>query len=296
MQYSRRFDTRILITPTVVEECRRIPNSDTRVKVLHILAKDRWHRCMPEAYSESQELIREVRRIRPQWLRAKKDTKEAHRLKKDWTSRRVGFWARLKKDIPIATPQMEMIQKIELELARAEAYELRKRISTRPQQGEHTPLTEVYAIAPPGTSQYVGPIVEYWRVPTLYHMKLNLNEYANPYSEWVDGVVDLQRMFNDVESLNLFFLRDARSKNLSRLWLRSAFEFLQSWRRVTDGTPGDSQLSTHLSESDVVISADKNFISFANRCRLEGPASYARGILVPGEDIVEALLANISSL
>ncbi len=295
MKYARRFDLAVLVAPAIVDECKRIPHSSTRSRVLHLLAKESWRRCMPEPYSESQELIREIERLRPHWLRKRRDLREFRRLKKDWTSKKIGFWNRLKKDVQIASPVMLMTELRELELARAEAHGIRKQVSARPAQGEQTPLSHVYTATP---FQTIGEssLVEYWRVPTLYHMRSNLSEYANPYSEWLDGTVDMKLMFHDADSLNTFFLCDALPSRLTRLWLRAAFEFLQSWRRVTNGTPGDAQISVHLAEANIAISADRNFVYSANRCHAEGPGNFARAILVPGQETVDALFETLSSL
>jgi len=49
---------------------------------------------MPEAYSESMEILREIERIRPEWLRETPDFHFFNRLKKDWTRKMGGFWVR----------------------------------------------------------------------------------------------------------------------------------------------------------------------------------------------------------
>jgi hypothetical protein len=55
-----------------------------------------------------------------------------------------------------------------------------------------------------------------------------------------------------------FYETDVRA--LPRFWLRWAFEYIQRYKTVIDGTPCDTQLATYLPEADVFISADKAFI------------------------------------
>ena len=69
---------------------------------------------------------------------------------------------------------------------------------------------------------------------------------------------------------------------LPRQWVRGAFEFLQGFHKVTSGTPIDSQLSSHLIDVDVVMSADRNFIRFAKQVRIDAPFPTAHEYLVSG--------------
>jgi hypothetical protein len=47
---------------------------------------------MPEAYSESMEILREIERLRPDRLREGPDLRFFNRLTKVWSRRTGGFW------------------------------------------------------------------------------------------------------------------------------------------------------------------------------------------------------------
>jgi hypothetical protein len=82
-----------------------------------------------------------------------------------------------------------------------------------------------------------------------------------------------------------------------RHWLRGAFEFLQAFHKVTAGSPGDSQLSSHLVDVDAVISADRNFVRFAQKCRDDAPFPVAKPHVVSGgASAVTDLLALLRSI
>ena len=66
-------------------------------------------------------------------------------------------------------------------------------------------------------------------------------------------------------------------------WLRWAFQYYQSFYKVTGGTPGDAQLATYLSEADVVVSADKNFLRIADAVRPYAPVPIAKTKLVAAD-------------
>ncbi|MCV2366588.1 hypothetical protein [Roseateles oligotrophus] len=89
-------------------------------------------------------------------------------------------------------------------------------------------------------------------------------------------------MMFDVASMNRLWLYELDPVHVPRQWIRGAFDFLQGWRKVTSGTPGDNSIATHLVEVDEVISADKNFVAFAERCRDEAPFALARATRIAG--------------
>jgi hypothetical protein len=64
----------IQIAPTVVYETLRLNDARLRRAILvRLMTNPRFDRFMPEAYSESMEILREVQRIRPDWLRDRPD-------------------------------------------------------------------------------------------------------------------------------------------------------------------------------------------------------------------------------
>ncbi|MFN9111249.1 MAG: hypothetical protein ACK5XN_14400, partial [Bacteroidota bacterium] len=67
---------------------------------------------------------------------------------------------------------------------------------------------------------------------------------------------------------------------------------LQRFRKVTPGTPGDSQLATHLCEADELITEDRTFYQIVENARAYAPISMGRAVLVPGNS-VEAILSAV---
>jgi hypothetical protein len=78
---------------------------------------------------------------------------------------------------------------------------------------------------------------------------------------------------------------------MPRFWLRWAFEHLQLFHKVTDGTPGDAQLATYLVEGDIVVSADKNFLRIAEAVRpyAEVPIAKTKRVSADKNGVVETL-------
>ena len=73
--------TKVIVAPSTLYEALRINAADTRARRAKFITDPAWTRLMQEAYSESQELLKEIRRLRPQWLKAKGNRAEVQRLR-----------------------------------------------------------------------------------------------------------------------------------------------------------------------------------------------------------------------
>jgi hypothetical protein len=92
----------VQIAPSVLYEALRLKDASLRATLVRLMTNSRFHRLLPEAYSESMEVLREIERARPEWLRDAPDLRFFNRLKKDWTRRTGGFWVRCER-----SPQSE---------------------------------------------------------------------------------------------------------------------------------------------------------------------------------------------
>jgi len=246
--------------------------------MLRLAADPRLNRLMPEAYSEADDFKSEVRRLRPEWLRKNPNMKDVNRLKYSWTRVKGGFWEHARLDIAPPVTDESMRGVAEVDAARKEAIALREIAKTqyKPQEAD-MPLTSVY-YAPPDDSG--AHPVEYWRAGAFYIWTAELMYYTSPYREWIDSEVDHVELLWDSQSFKSFWYYEVKAENMKRQWLRGAFEYLQRWHKVTAGTPGDSLLASHLAEVDFVLSADKNFVRFAERCQKEAPFKTATAIKI----------------
>lgn len=298
---SQRKNKQIVVAPSTVYETLRMPNSDLRKKIISFMSDKAWIRLMPEAYSECEELKSEIRRLRPEWLRHRPDLAMYKRLRFDWRRSEGGFWSRV-----LAMPESELAALVrlgdakQLNQARNLSYGAREHAMTISQKEGCVRLDKVRGrdtVSPPG---WEGDDIEFWRLTSRLIFKKLFEESAirglqHGYLDWLQGEVDIASVLADPVSFNRFWLYDTELEALPRFWLRGAFEFLQTWHKVTEGTPCDAQLGTYLPEADLVVSADKNFIKLVTRCHDEGPIRIAQGYCIPGGSKgVEALLALIA--
>jgi hypothetical protein len=293
---ARRSEAEIFVSPAVVDEATALPNEGARKRVLALVTDPQWKRLMPESFSECVEVKKEIFRLRPAWKVTSPKLAEVNRLRYDWVRRSGGFWHRARAGVAPHETDESLRTDLEFALAKEESYQIRQRlVSARPAGDTH--LQQVAGIPDAGTLGWSGNPVDYWRVPSLNFFRSELLIYASPVREWIDAEVDVETMMSDAASMNRLWLHEMDPQNVPRQWLRGAFEFLQAWHKVTDGTPGDSRLATHLAEVDQFISADKNFVRFAERCRDEAPFRLAQGKRISaGRDGVDQLLALVAAL
>ncbi|MEH6387090.1 MAG: PIN domain-containing protein [Pseudomonas profundi] len=267
---ARKAGVQIVVSPAVVDEVQQLPVLEARRKVIRLLTEKDWKRLMPEVFNECAELKSEIRRLRPEWIIAEPNMREFNRVRYDWVRQSRGFWDRARREID-SPPMNEGVRREQEErLAVQQSFAIRERLK-KTKSGSETHLQHIGFIPEADTPGWTGKPVDYWRVPSLHLFKSELRIYESAISEWLDSEIDIPAMLSSPESMNRLWLHELDPESVPRQWLRGSFEFLQAWHKVTTGTPGDSRLATHLIDADVIISADKNFVRFAERCRKEAP-------------------------
>ena len=126
-----------------------------------------------------------------------------------------------------------------------------------------------------------GDMVEAWRIDSLVGMTYALARPGHAYRDWIAPFVELDEGLLRSSAWGEFWLYLADKVTMPRQWMRWAHSFAQRFRKVSPGSPGDTQLSTYFVETDVVITADKALLEILEECRLYAPCSLPEGKLVP---------------
>jgi hypothetical protein len=106
-----------------------------------------------------------------------------------------------------------------------------------------------------------------WRAHAFLSITPALTDPEHPYTTWLDADVDVRAMLSDSEGWVSFWFYDVDLQAVPRCWLCWAFDYLQAFRKVKDGTPCDTQLATYLPEADIVLSSDGGFVDRIEECR-----------------------------
>jgi hypothetical protein len=288
----------LVVAPALVHEVRQLRDDTLRKEILKIITSPSLVRLMPEAYLEAEDIKKVMEKYRRGWLTQNPDGSECDLLIDDWTKIEGGYWGNAANDIsPPATDESQRGE-LEHELAQQESKEIRARINDKKSVlPVSLDLKKVYFPLAVENSEPDRELVEYWRAQSLYHFKTEFEIYTSPYREWLDYFIEVSKIESQSDSLAEMWYNEILSNELPRQWLRGAFEFLQCFHKITSGTPGDSQLSSHLVDVDVVMSADKNFIRFVKQCRKDAPFPIAQEYLISaGSTGVEEVILHMREL
>ena len=141
-----------------------------------------------------------------------------------------------------------------------------------------------------------GEQLEAWRGDSLIGLTYALSRPGNAYRDWIAPFVELDDGLLETAGWTEFWLHLTETKNLPRQWMRWAHAFSQRFRKVTPGTPVDTQLFTYFLETDFVLTADKALIDTLEECRPYAPCRLPAGKLVPGGNSgVDALFEFLKS-
>jgi hypothetical protein len=127
-----------------------------------------------------------------------------------------------------------------------------------------------------------GDMVEAWRIDSLVSMTYALARRGHAYHDWMTPFVELDDDLLRSADWGEFWLYQTDKSALPRQWMRWAHSFAQRFRKVSPGSPCDTQLSTYFFDTDVVITADKALTEILEECRPFAPCELPGAKLVPG--------------
>ena len=250
---------------------------------------------MPDAYLQCEDVKKEMLRLHPEWALKNKNTTLFNNLRYDWIRTRGGFWesARIKTN-EIASWYHSQDAGA-LEMARLQSQDVRSRVI----QGGKPMLNADSLNQLKGswkTNEGKTVEVDAWRI---YAMTIwgNMLQSKSAFRQWVGCDIDINLLLNYYASDFIKFWEfEVQLLAAPREWLRCALYVLQSERKVTNGNPTDSAIATHLYDVDIFISADKNFVTMANRIQDEAPFKTAHGFLISaGKDGMDQLFNMLSN-
>ncbi|GGR53954.1 hypothetical protein [Streptomyces roseolus] len=305
----RSLGHRVVTPPGVLLEVLQHPRPDKREAIVRALVTGTDERLRSEADLEAEEVVGEVRRLRPEWARAVPDTGREASLRTFWTKT---VWRRaldshdLFREIAPArhadrtAKHLVDVQKTQQKEWRAGKFDVGdlSRITAFP--SEETAPGPRLGWRPGDRIAAWRPLTQevYWRYFAVGRRSVLTHEDATG-ADWVGARVDLRAMCASREEFNRFWLYGVDAANMPRNWLRWAAQTVQTDMKVTGGNPRDVQHASHLPDCDVFLTADKNFARVLDRIGRQAPVPVGRGLRVAPAahgGVVEAVEAALRTL
>ncbi|WP_122816342.1 hypothetical protein [Nocardioides pantholopis] len=242
-----------------------------RTAIVNMMASPHW-RKLP-ADGEAMELVEEVRRLRPEWLRSIPKTDRLHSFRDYWTK---VYWrdAKTQPDKVLERlAQATAEDDAEAEIARVQAAnkaswpflegDLKSAALAANTAEDHPDSDPRSRLGWPTDT----PVL-LWRVNARDVMWATLGREAagrligysdKTLEDSLGAYVDLKAMRKDRGSFNRFFLFDIEGWNVPRCWWRGTVEILQLGKRLQNSNGMDAAHASHLPDCDYLLTTDKRF-------------------------------------
>jgi len=293
----------LCLAPSVLLEALRTPKPDVRRKIVTAMVSGRpARRLQSEAESEAQEVVAEIRRARPGWMRRLPDLRRADSFHRWW---RKGIWAAVESDLDgfLAQSALLPLQDWDERIVLGQK-EMRQAIIA---SNEDWSALDGWVLPAEDSPDWylegwpTGKRVEGWRASNrdvfwdalALAPKRHLVRYEDTtYADFVGARVDLLLMTRSRAEFTRFWFEAVDRQAVRRCWIRWAVAYAQTLTKVTGGNPRDAQHAAYLCDCDIFMTADVRYAQTLNLVRRAAGFSMARVVLVrrsPDQSAVEAI-------
>ena len=264
----------VQIAPSCLYEVMRMRKSKLRSEQIALMTNKNLTRLMPEAYPESTEVLMEIARCRPHWLKRDPNLIEFTKLYKWWSRKSGGRWSKIAKNLNLEAKNLKILESNYLNESRETYKKLRQETLKNGPSHNTRPLDEYVVRVPKLMAKSKYTHTGEWRAESFKLYTNVLLSGKTALAEWMEPFIDRYKVFSQFDEWTQFWAIDASVHNLPREWLRWAHLKAQSFRKPTRGSPGDNQLFSYILETDFLITSDKVFIDLLNEIKPQVPFSY----------------------
>jgi hypothetical protein len=260
-----------VLNSLMLTEALRTADVAKRTDIVNMMASRHWRKLPADA--EAMELVEEVRRLRPEWLRSRPKTDRLFSFRAYWTK---VYWreartepekvlARLAKataedDAEAEIARVQAANKAAWPFVEGDLESAALAASTADDHPDPDPRSRL------GWTENTPVLL--WRVNARDVMWATLGREAlgrligytdRTQEDSLGAYVDLRAMRKDRESFNRFFLFDIEGWNVARWWWHGTVEVLQLGKRLANSNGMDAAHASYLPDCDYMLTADKRF-------------------------------------
>ena len=295
IKFAKSENLLIQITPATVNEALRLGDRRLMNKIVRLQTKPCFDRLWAEVLVNSLDVINEIKRLHPEWIRSKQDHLSFKKWVNFWDK---NWWARVRKSPISEAKHLNQIEGKLLENVREQAEANRSEMRRSPWSHNNLPMNTWQAEVPkpyPGWDKKT--LVDFWRIKSLISVTNTILSSKNGMYPILDTAIDFSTGLVTSKQWEMFWLYEILEENMPRFWLDWSHGFASAFRKTTPGTPGDTQLFNYLPDTDVFVSADKGILSILNEVRAYSPVPLPRAFRIAGgKSGVDALFKDLSAV
>jgi predicted nucleic acid-binding protein len=210
----------VVACPAVVYESLRVADPGTRRRRAKALAREDWTRVMPEAFSEAEDVRKEIRRLRPTWLLDAPDLGLWHHHRADWQG---AFWWRVRQKPEVVARHIAVLSDDRLQQARDETKVARKQAKSAGHTIHTFKWNQARSSFGRPTPGWDGQEFESWRGLSLSTWWRDLIQGESQTAlDWLGPWLDLGAIRKDLGSWTRLWTREVEAQALPREWIRWA--------------------------------------------------------------------------
>jgi hypothetical protein len=283
---SRTWSLQVVVPPSILLEAMRTRDQVTLTLLVAAITRRFAITTHPstEARQVADEVVSEVRRLRPQWLRSFPETSSIARLEKFWTKK---LWQQAAAD-PIHVAE-RVNAGSEMDQADQHVYETQRfNRSAFKESGlsatwEVEPQVDLSNQLENERLGWEGGRIGFWRVDnatTWWAVALRGHTGKVPLHkslhDWLDPWIRADLIRQDRESWNRFWYYEVDAARTPRNWITSLMPWAQILTKLGEGNPRDIQHASYLYDADVFFTADRRYASSLEHLRPWSPVPFAR--------------------